>query len=816
MVESQTISTDKARSMAVDDLYQALSSGQGGLGQSKAESRIRKFGPNEIVEKEESEILKFFRYFWGPIPWMIEAAVIISAIIRHWEAFAVILALLLINAIVGFWQEHQAGNAIAMLKKRLALEARALRDGKWQKIAARDLVPGDIVRVRNGDIIPADIKLVEGDLLSVDESALTGESMPVEKHTSDIAYSGSAVKQGEMTALVVATGEKTFFGKTARLTEEAMTASHFQKAVIRIGDYLIVLAIVLVTIVFIVSLFRQESVLDTLQFALVLIVAAIPAALPAVLSITMAVGATALARKEAIVSKLVAIEEMAGVDILCSDKTGTITENKLTLAEVAPFEGFNDDDVLLAAILASREEDQDPIDIAIIGSKEAQDLKDRLKAYTVTKFKPFDAVVKRTEATVHDSDGREFSVAKGAPQVILALAGGGKDLDEAIDRLSETFAKKGYRVLGVARSDTPGTWVYVGVLGLHDPPRADSAATIKTAEEMGLDVKMVTGDHVAIAREVAREVNLKTNIVTAEAFLGKHDDEAAEIVEKADGFAEVFPEHKYRIVSLLQSRGHTVGMTGDGVNDAPALKKANVGIAVAGATDAAKSAAAIVLTKPGLSVIIDAIKESRRIFQRMDHYVIYRITETINVLFFIALAILIFGFFPVTALMIVLLALLNDIPIMTIAWDNVLYSRSPEEWEMRKTLTLATFMGITGVTASFLLLAIARGPLHLDFGVVQSFVFLKLMVAGHLTIFVARTRGPFWSVRPGSALLWSTIGTKAIATLIVVYGIGVTPIGWPLAILVWIYSLIWEFGIMDPVKIYTYRLIDHTGIQFAR
>mgnify|MGYP001335296274 FL=1 len=333
---------------------------------------------------------------------------------------------------------------------------------------------------------------------------------------------------------------------------------------------------------------------------------------------------------------------------------------------------------------------------------------------------------------------------------------------------------------------------------------------------MGLDVKMVTGDHVAIAREVAREVNLRTEIATADAFVDERDPEAAEIVEKAAGFAEVFPEHKYRIVSLLQSRGHTVGMTGDGVNDAPALKKADVGIAVAGATDAAKSAAAIVLTKPGLSVIIDAIKESRMIFQRMSHYVTYRIAETIRVLFFITLSILIFGFFPITALMIVLLALLNDIPIMTIAWDNVLYSRSPEEWEMRKTLTLATLMGITGVTASFLLLAIARGPLHLDFGVVQSFVFLKLMVAGHLTIFVARTRGPFWSVRPGSALLWSTIGTKAIATLIVVYGIGVTPIGWPLAILVWIYSLIWEFGIMDPVKIYTYRLIDHTGIQFAR
>ena len=815
-MEDEAISTDKARDTAIDDLYRALSSRREGLTQSEAENRIQKFGRNEIPEKEENVVLKFLRYFWGPIPWMIEAAVIISAVIGRWEDFAIIFALLLINAVVGFWQEYQAGNAIAMLKKRLALEARVLRDGKWQKIAARDLVPGDIVRVRNGDIIPADIKLVEGDLLSADESALTGESMPVDKHVSDVAYSGSAVKQGEMTALVVATGEKTFFGKTARLAGEAMTASHFQKAVLRIGDYLIVLAIALVTVVFIVSIIRQESALETLQFALVLIVAAIPAALPAVLSITMAVGATALAKKEAIVSKLVAIEEMAGVDVLCSDKTGTITENKLTLAEITPFAGFSEDDVLLDAVLASREEDQDPIDIAIIDSKEAQDLKNRLKVYTVTKFRPFDAVIKRTEAAVRDDGGREFSVAKGAPQVILALAGGGEDLTEEIDRLSETFAKNGYRMLGVARSDAPNTWTYAGVLALHDPPRDDSAATIKTATDMGVDVRMVTGDHVAIAREVAREVNLKTDIVTADAFINESDQKAAEIVEKADGFAEVFPEHKYRIVSLLQSRDHIVGMTGDGVNDAPALKKADVGIAVAGATDAAKSAAAIVLTKPGLSVIIDAIKESRKIFQRMDRYVIYRISETIRVLFFITLAILLFGFFPITALMIVLLALLNDIPIMTIAWDNVIYSKTPERWQMKRIIALATLIGLVGVVSSFMMLAIVEGPLHLSLDVVRSLIFLKLAVAGHLTIFVVRTRGPFWSVRPGSALLWSAIATKAAATLIAVYGFAITPIGWPLAIFVWVYALIWAFVITDPIKVYLYRLIDRGGIPFIR
>jgi len=811
----QKITTKEAKDESVDEVFAILASRREGLVGSEARDRIREFGYNEIPEKKESPYIKFLKYFQGPIAWMIEAAVVISAVLQRWEDLVIIASLLLINAIVGFWQERQAGNAIEMLKKRLALEARTLRDGAWQVLPARELVPGDIVRVRLGDIIPADIKLFEGDYLSADESALTGESLPVEKHVSDVGYSGAVVKQGEMTGVVVSTGASTFFGETARLAEEAVTVSHFQRAVTKIGDYLIVLAIALVSVTFVVSVFRQENLLDTLQFALVLIVAAIPAAMPAVLSITMAVGATALAGKEAIVSKLVAIEEMAGVDILCSDKTGTITENKLTLSEIVPFEGAAKDDVLLDALLASREENQDPIDMAIIMSEQAKDLQKRLPAHTVLNFKPFDPVVKRTQAEIEDADGNRFTVAKGAPQVIQNLAGGSRGVAERIDELSNAFAKKGFRMLGVARSDDGKTWTYVGVLGLYDPPRTDSAETIRTAQGMGLDIKMVTGDHVAIAKEIAREVNLKTNVVTADAFLTEHDAGAGEIVEKADGFAEVFPEHKYRIVSLLQARGHIVGMTGDGVNDAPALKKADVGIAVAGATDAAKSAASIVFTKPGLSVIIDAIKESRKIFQRMNHYVVYRITETIRVLFFITLSILLFNFFPITALMIVLLALLNDIPIMTIAYDNVLYSKFPEKWKMREILTLSTIYGFVGVVFSFALLYLAQGPLHLSLAVIQSLIFLKLAVAGHLTIFVTRTRGPFWSIRPGSALLWSAVITKIVATLIAVYGIFITPIGWYLAGFVWLYAFV-GFFVLDAIKVGMYRIIDHRGIRFSR
>ncbi len=529
---------------------------------------------------------------------MIEVAAALSAVLGRWDDFGIIFALLLMNGVVGFWQEHKAENAIELLKQKLALKARVRRDGKWTDVQAKDLVPGDVVHLRLGAIIPADIKLIAGDYLQADESALTGESLPVEKKLADVAYSGSIVRQGEMDGLVVATGMKTYFGRTAKLVEEAMTQSHFQRAVIRIGDYLILMAIILVSIVILAAVYRHESLLITLQFALVLIVAAIPAALPAVLTVTMAVGATALAKKEAIVSKLVSIEEMAGVDILCADKTGTITKNDLTVGTVKPLDDFKDVDVLLIGTLASSEEGSDVIDNAIIThAKESGTIAQDLSGYKSVGFKPFDPVSKKTEAEIEDSKGNRFKVAKGAPQVILSLAADKDTISSEIDETVNAFASKGYRALGVARTDPEGVWRYAGLIALYDPPREDSAETIKTANDMGVEVKMVTGDHLAIAKEIAKRVNLGSNIIPASAFIDKPDDEAKEIVERVDGFAQVFPEHKYKIVELLQAIGHIVGMTGDGVNDAPALKKADVGIAVAGATDAAKSAADIVFTQ---------------------------------------------------------------------------------------------------------------------------------------------------------------------------------------------------------------------------
>jgi H+-transporting ATPase len=807
VMEQEILTSEAAKEASIDELFQKLSSSEKGLTSSEAQNRLQQYGYNEIAEKKVNPLLKLLSYFWGPIPWMIEVAVILSALVRHWPDFFIILLLLLANAAVGFWEEYQAGNAIAALKAKLAVRTRVRRDGKWTTMAARELVPGDVIRVRLGDIIPADACLLEGDPVEVDQSALTGESLPVTRKTSETVYSGSITRQGEIDALVYGTGQNTYFGKTAQLVQEAHTVSHFQRAVLKIGNYLIILAVVLVVLILAVALFRGDKMMTTLQFALVLTVAAIPVAMPTVLSVTMAVGARLLAAKQAIVSRLVAIEELAGIDVLCSDKTGTLTQNKLTLGDPFSVEGVNPEQVILNAALASRPENQDTIDLAVLsGMKNDQDL----KGYEVVHFQPFDPVHKRTEATVKGTDGKEFKVTKGAPQVILELAANAAQVKSAVEKAVNEFAARGFRSLGVAQADAQGQWQFLGVLPLFDPPREDSKATITTARQMGVNVKMVTGDQLAIARETAGQLGLGKNILDASGFGDtKHHETAqlAQSIEKADGFAQVFPEHKFHIVDVLQKHGHIVGMTGDGVNDAPALKKADCGIAVSDATDAARAAAAIVLMTPGLSVIIDAIKESRKIFQRMNSYAIYRIAETIRVLLFMTSSILVFNFYPVTAVMIVLLALLNDGAILSIAYDKVRYSDEPEAWNMPVVLGIASVLGVAGVMASFGLFYLGERVFLLDREFIQSLMYLKLSVAGHLTIFITRTRGPFWSIRPARVLLAAVIGTQLIATVFAVYGILMTPIGWGWGLVVWGYAIAW-FLLNDRIKLAAYRIFD--------
>ncbi|HYW35010.1 MAG TPA: plasma-membrane proton-efflux P-type ATPase [Balneolaceae bacterium] len=800
--------------ISIEDLKKRLDVTASGLSTSEVQERLDQYGPNKLEEQKASNIQKFLSYFWGPIPWMIEIAAILSASIQHWPDLIIIAVLLVFNAIIGFLQEYQASNAIEELKSQLAVKARVLRDGEWHQTEASSLVPGDIIRLRPGDIIPADIKLINGDYLSVDQSALTGESLPVTIEKGGVAYSGSAVKQGEMVALVAKTGSDTYFAETAKLVSQEQGPSHFQKAVLNIGNYLIKISLALVVILVVVQLIRGAGFLNIIQFALILTVASIPVAMPAVLSVTMAVGAKLLSRKKTIVSHLESLEEMAGMDILCSDKTGTLTQNKLTIDEPALYGASDKEELILAGALASKEENNDAIDTAVIKSLGDSSV---LKKYTQSDFTPFDPVHKRTEAAIKGSEGDSFKVSKGAPQVILDLCKPDDNLANDVNEKVDQFAQRGYRTLGVARSENGENWQFLGLLPMYDPPREDSAETIKEARENGINVKMITGDNLAIAKETSRQLNLGTDIEVAEHIFDEEGKKkSADVsIEKHDGFAQVFPEHKYSIVTAFQDEDHIVGMTGDGVNDAPALKQSDIGIAVSGATDAARSAADLILTAPGLSVIIEGIKEARRIFERMNSYVIYRIVETIRIMFFMVLSMLVFNFYPITAVMIILLALLNDLPIMAIADDRTWLDPAPVRWDMRRVLTVSTVLGFVGIVESFGLLLILKEYFHLDTPVIQSLIFYKLVVAGHLTLFVTRTKRPFFTKPYPSVLLFiAIISTPILAGLMVGYGLFMHAVALSSIGYVILYCIVWML-IEDGTKLLVYKYLasDYGSVE---
>ena len=767
-----------------------------GLTAAEAARLLRDVGPNELPTPKRSVLLELGSHFWGPIPWLIEAAIVLTAAVQRWTDFSIIAVLLAVNGGVGFWEEHQAGSAIAALAETLAAEARVRRDGEWTTIPARLVVPGDLVRVGIGQVVPADCRVTGGNC-EVDESALTGESLPVERSAGDELHSGSIVARGEATALVDETGPRTLLGRTAGLAGAEPPPSHFQRAVLQIGRALIALALVLVAIIVADALLRGDSVPTTLEFALVVTIASVPVALPAVLSVTMAVGARDLARRQAIVRHLPVVEELAGVDILCSDKTGTVTQNRLTLEPPVLLDPATDErGALVAAALASEREGGDPIDAAILAALPA----DALSGYTTVEFEPFDPSRKLADARVQAPDGSSFRVAKGAPQAVAALAGDAT-ATAASEKAVADLAGDGFRALVVARDDGRG-WRMLAVLPLHDPPRDDSAATIAEAGRLGLVVKMITGDRVEIAQEVAREIGLGDRIVGASALRGDAGD-LAETIADVDGFGQVVPEDKYRIVESFQKSGHIVAMTGDGVNDAPALRRADAGVAVAGATDAARAAADIVLLAPGLSVIVQALRVSREIFRRMVNYAIYRMTETIRVVVFVTVAILALGFFPVTASQIVLLAILNDAAILSIAFDRVRASGTPERWDMGELLTIAGVLGLMGVVESLSLLLFADRVLGLDHATIRTLIYLKLSVAGHMTVFVARTRGPFWSVRPATILLAAVVGTQILATGIAVGGFLMHPLPWHDAALAWGWAAAW-FVLLDATKLAAY------------
>jgi len=810
-----------------------------GLSSAGAQQRLTKYGPNALVEKEVSVLRKILGHFTGPIAYMIEAAAIVSAIIGHWDDFAIIAGLLFFNAALEFWQDRKASNAMAALKKGLAPEATALRDGKWQTVQATTLVPGGIVKIRLGAIVPADLRLVGGDYASIDQAALTGESVPVAKKVGDEAYSGSVVKQGEMQGVVIATGANTFFGRTAKLVAGAGAISHAQKAMFEIGNFLIIVAVALALIMVTVQVYRDivitgdwgaKDALGILQFVLVLLVASIPVAMPAVFSITMALGALALSRQRAIVSKLSAIEEMAGVNILCSDKTGTLTKNQLTLGEPILFSAKSAQDCIFAAALASKIEDRDAIDTAVIAALKDQA---KLKVWKQVKFVPFDPVSKRTEATVTDPQGKNLVVTKGAPQVIVDLAKPPAETTQRIKKAVDELAAKGSRALGVAQSEDGGrTWSVLGVLPMFDPPRDDSKATIEMANAKGVQVKMVTGDDTAIAIETARQLGMGTHIIpAADAFPKDMDPNnvpsaIADAIERADGFARVFPEHKYAIVKALQARGHLVAMTGDGVNDAPALKQADCGTAVSGATDAARGAAALILTAPGLSVINSAIDEARRIFGRITSYTIYRVALTMDIMFVVVLSSIFLNFAPLTAVMIVLMSLLDDVPIMTIAYDNTPVSAKPIRWQMPQLLGVAAAIGVFSIVESFGLLLVGIRVLshpHLQeyFGLatkdqLRTVMFLLLATGGHLLLFVTRTeRWFFLPPFPAVPLFSAILLTQILVVVMCGFGWLMPRIPWTLIGWVLVYNIAWMF-ILGGVRLLTESFVSYRTARHLR
>ncbi len=859
-----TQDTDTYAQQSVTETLKALDvDPAAGLTDAEVKQRLEKYGPNEIEEREEPLWHRIFRRFWAPIPWMIEAAAVLSALAGKWEDFVIILVMLLVNAGLDFFQEHRALNALKALKARMARQVTVMRNGITKVIPARDLVPGDLVRLRIGDIVPADVQLVSGDYLLIDQSALTGESLPVSRKINEVAYANTIVKQGEMLAVVINTGMSTRFSSVVSLVARAQLEerSHFQKMVIQIGNFLILITIALVLLIILVSLFRGDELIEIIRFALVLTVAAIPVALPAVLSVTMAVGAMNLARRQAIVSKLTAIEELAGVDVFCSDKTGTLTENRMQVAEPVVLDGHDITELFLVAALASRLENNDPIELPIFHYIDEKLPDIDLAPYRQNHFIPFDPVGKRTEATI-ETDSETFIAVKGAAQVLVEMAELPDEEAAIVNTLVDQLAGKGYRTLAVGRKPADQPLQLIGLIPLYDPPRPESAQVIADMRDYGVRVKMVTGDHIAIAREVGRLLGLegetirskqltgsgsqellaltsalsaaiysrlKGDVSQSEArhfadevmetleqlydtrllereFIYTHESAIIDMIEDVDLFAEVVPEDKYRIVDTLQKGGHLVAMTGDGVNDAPALKKADCGFAVANATDAARAAADIILTAPGLSVINEATKQARITFERMKSYATFRIAETIRIILFMTLSIVVFNFYPITALMIILLALLNDIPILAIAYDNTRVDRKPVRWNMSELLTVSSALGVTGVISSFLLFYILQKN-GLPEELIQTLLFLKLIIAGHSTLYVTRIDDWFWKrPYPSGLLFGATFGTEILGTLIAVYGIFVTPIGWEYALGIWAYALVW-FVINDAVKIQAYRIL---------
>lgn len=807
-----------------------------GLTSAEVLMRRKKFGINQMKEEKENMFLKFLMFFVGPIQFVMEAAALLAAGLQDWVDFGVICGLLLLNACVGFIQEYQAGSIVNELQKTLALKATVLRDGDLFEIEASEVVPGDILLLEEGIIVPADGRIIsEGTFLQVDQSAITGESLAMDKHRGDTCYASSAVKRGEAFVVITATGDLTFVGRAASLVARAAgSTGHFTQVIHGIGTVLLVLVIVTLLVVWVSSFYRSNHIIRILQFTLAITIVGVPVGLPAVVTTTMAVGAAYLAKKKAIVRKLSAIESLAGVSILCSDKTGTLTKNKLSLAEPYTVAGVEADDLMLTACLAASRKKKgiDAIDKAFLRAlKYYPRAKHSLGRYKIVDFHPFDPVSKKVQAVVESPQGERIICVKGAPLFVLRTVEEDHPVPEAIDEAYKNkvaeFASRGFRSLGIARKRENSNWEILGIMPCMDPPRHDTARTINEAKTMGLSIKMLTGDAVGIAKETARQLGLGTNIFDPERLgLGgggggeMPGSEVYDYVEAADGFAEVFPQHKFTVVEILQQRGYLVAMTGDGVNDAPSLKQANTGIAVQGASEVARSAADIVFLNPGLSAIIEALKTSRQIFHRMYAYIVYRIALSLHLEIFLGLWIAILNE-SLNLQLVVFIAIFADIATLAIAYDNAPYSKTPVKWNLPRLWGMSILLGIILAVGTWITLTtlFPHGTFEkqgVDGGIVQNFgvrdpiLFLEISLTENWLIFITRANGPFWSSIPSWQLTGAILVVDILATLFTIFGWFVGGRTSIVAVVrVWIFS----FGVFCVMAGVYYLLQDSQGFD---
>jgi H+-transporting ATPase len=747
-----------------------------GLTSEEAKKRIAEYGYNEVTERKRSPVVRFLKKFWGLSPWMLEMTVMLEWLVGKYLEMYIVIGLLFFNAIVSFLQEEQANSALELLRQRLRMNARVKREGRWDVIPARELVPGDVIRLRAGDFVPSDVTVAEGGV-EVDQSSLTGESLMVDKKEGDGLLSGSVLKRGEITGIVNMTGSRTYFGKTVELVQMARPKLHVQEVISRVSRWLLLMVGITLAIGFALAIWEGMGIVEILPLTVILFLSAIPVALPTMFTITMALGSLELAKKGVLVTRLDASEDAATMDVVCADKTGTMTMNKLSITEAIAARGYDKDDVILYGALASQEANQDPIDLAFLSV--AREMGISLSGYSQRAFVPFDPSTRRTEATV-EGDGGEFYVLKGSTRTISSLCRNSPEELSRIDDIVEGLSPKGYRFIAVAKGRTREDIELVGVAALYDRPRPDSPQLISDLRDLGISVKMLTGDALPIAKEVSHQLGLGGNMIRmSDLKEGLKAEGGSKVVEEADGFAEIYPEDKYLIVKGLQKGGHVVGMTGDGINDAPALRQAEVGIAVSNATDVAKKASSAVLTVEGLGGIDDLVKTGRVIFQRIATWIINKMIRTFKRVIFIVLAFIITGKYVVSAFDMILLLFLSDYVTLSLSTDNVRYSRKPERWDIMGLVKAGAFLGIFMVVESFLLLYVGFSyfGLYENIDQLHTFVFNWLTFSGYFTVLTVRERKHFWDSRPSKALVLSIALNMVIVSLISMVGIpGLAPI----------------------------------------